>query len=88
MTVAVEATAGWQALKTQHDQLGLHIGPRTCVPKRFGERMDYGEAIGALRDADDPNVEGSFSRRTCRLVRTLRVKHPRPADGDSGFVRG
>jgi hypothetical protein len=38
--IAVEATAGWQALTTQHDQLGLHIGPRTCVPKWFGERMD------------------------------------------------
>jgi hypothetical protein len=55
MTVAVEATAGWQALTTQHDQLGLHIGPRTCMPKWFGERMDYGEALGALRDTDDPN---------------------------------
>ena len=31
-------------------RLGLAIHARTGVPKWFGERMDYNEAVGALQD--------------------------------------
>jgi len=49
----VEADDGCTALTTAHDRLGLRIEARTGVPKWMGERMDYGEALGALQDRAD-----------------------------------
>jgi hypothetical protein len=46
----VDARAGVQALMGAHERGGLGIGARTGVPKWFGERMDYGEAVGALQE--------------------------------------
>jgi hypothetical protein len=45
----VDASEGAVALATAHAALGLDIGPRTGVPKWWGERMDYGEVVGGLR---------------------------------------
>jgi hypothetical protein len=46
----VEAREGVRALVGMHERGGLGIGARTGVPKWFGERMDYGEAVGTLRE--------------------------------------
>jgi hypothetical protein len=46
----IGATEGMQALTGAHERSGLAIGARTGVPKWFGERIDYGEAVGALQD--------------------------------------
>jgi hypothetical protein len=46
----VSATEGTRALTDAHERSGLTIGARTGVPKWFGERIDYGEAVGALQD--------------------------------------
>ena len=41
------------ALTVTHERAGLGINARTGVPKWFGERLDYGEAVGALRERRD-----------------------------------
>jgi hypothetical protein len=46
----IEARAGMDALVQAHTRDGLVIEARTGVPKWFGERMDYGDAVGALQD--------------------------------------
>ena len=48
----VAAEDGVRALKSGHERRGIAITARTGVPKWFGERMDYGEAVGALRDRE------------------------------------
>jgi hypothetical protein len=46
----IDADAGCAALLKVHAESGLQMAPRTAVPRWMGERMDYGEAVGALRD--------------------------------------
>jgi hypothetical protein len=47
---AVDAEAGWFHLRHAHAQLGLRIDHRTGVPTWMGESMDYGWAVGGLRE--------------------------------------
>jgi hypothetical protein len=46
----VEAEKGCNAMIVEHERAGLRIGDRTGVPRWMGERMDYGEAVGALQE--------------------------------------
>jgi Domain of unknown function (DUF222)/HNH endonuclease len=60
MGQGVEAETGCREMVAEHERRGLRIGERTGVPRWMGERMDYGEAVGAVQERA---VRGRGSRR-------------------------
>jgi hypothetical protein len=50
MARGIEAETGCREMVAEHERRGLRIGERTGVPRWMGERMDYGESVGALQE--------------------------------------